>query len=562
MKGRAFLFLEAGRRVYRCQFTKDLTLIGSDADCDIVIRDKSVEGHHAQITRAGEVYTLRPLDDSDVRIDGQAVDAAYELMNGNKIGIGDTDILFAREQHEAPTTIHLVIRKPGDIAMGFWTSKSTIVIGREKGDIIIDDALLSKVHAIIENFCPNGQFLLDAHSERGTGLNGESIEARSRLLDGDTITVGGVEIEFKTTPVESREGKSAAAIAAERIAAVRRAGVNAATEAPQPMRLRNPYQRYPSKLPDPTPSPDPERSQDEPRGAPPRRARGLDLKSGLQTGIVSLNQGGRAAAPERPRPSPQRAPSSPLPSASAPRRPEPTVRPEELPRFAPRPHWGGSDKEKDKGFGSRRFEMDTRLSRGNADQSGLWYLPKGADGQAGAPPPTAPPQKPIIRPRGDKAPEPPPPQPSRQAAPERDRDMDDGMPKRAMIRRPAPGSAEVRPMAPRDLAAPVRVQEPRRYTPPPSIPPSARPAPQVAADVGPGARPDDQDRWYIPPERQKAVRQVAKPGDQPYYLPEQKGGRRRPSGEDYADEYGDRHERPEREKTKGGNTRSFNPDDR
>ncbi len=560
MKGRAFLFLEAGRRVYRCQFTKDLTLIGSDRSNDIVIRDESVEESHAQISRARDIYTLRPLGEAEVRVDGDEVEAGYELMNGNRIEIGDTDILFAREMLQAPTTVHLLIRKPGEPPMGFWTSKSTVVIGRERGDIIVDDPLLSKVHTIVENFCDGGQFLLDARSERGTGLNGESIEARHRLVDGDIITIGGIEIEFRCDPFGSDDAQDAGRLAQERIGSLRKAGafrqvasdIDGPSEAP-----RNPYQRYPSALPDADPPP-----VDQSRGYPsdtdsreriPRRARdrgSMDLKSGVETGIVNVRKAARGDRARGRRP--QRVDSQiPSERPPAPRRPDPGYEAEDLPNFKPRPHWGDPGK-RSKGFGDRPNEMDTRISLGNADDSGLWYMPGGE--------PVGPSKqlaKPIIRARGDKVPTAPPP------ASEPDTEKRSGPnPRRARIRRPAagprgPGDSPIRPMNPG--AAPAQRQS--REAPPAPAPRrrDAPEAPEVAAGDAPGARPDAEERWYIPEERKKQVRQRGK-GKDLWYQPGAKK-KKRPSGEDYDDEYGDRNERPDRDKKKGGMTQVFDGKD-
>jgi pSer/pThr/pTyr-binding forkhead associated (FHA) protein len=210
--GRAFLFLESDRRVYRCQLTKAVTLIGSGKENDIVINDGSVVGRHAQISCADNTYSLRPVECIDLKVDGHDVDGVWTLDNGQVIRIGDLEILFAREQKESSTAVHLIVRSPNTPPMGFWTCKSTVVIGREKGDLILDDPLLTRVHAVIENFCEHGQFLLDARSERGTSLNGEIIDSRRRLKNGDIIEVGSVEIEFRSQPFDSTTGRDASSL--------------------------------------------------------------------------------------------------------------------------------------------------------------------------------------------------------------------------------------------------------------------------------------------------------------------------------------------------------------
>jgi pSer/pThr/pTyr-binding forkhead associated (FHA) protein len=209
-KSRAFLFLESDGRVYRCQLTKAMTLIGSAPENDIVIHDESVHARHAQVSCANNSYTLRPLECTDLKVDGEDVEGRWELANGQQLHIGELVVLFGREQKESSAAIHLLIRRPNEPPMGFWTTKSTLLIGREKGDLILDDPQLSRVHTVIENFCEQGQFLLDARSESGTSLNGELINSRRRLKDGDLLQLGAVEIEFRSQPFESPSGKDAA----------------------------------------------------------------------------------------------------------------------------------------------------------------------------------------------------------------------------------------------------------------------------------------------------------------------------------------------------------------
>ncbi|MFT5433499.1 MAG: pSer/pThr/pTyr-binding forkhead associated (FHA) protein [Myxococcota bacterium] len=373
MKGRAFLFLESGRRVYRCQFTKNLTIIGSQDSNDIVIRDDSVAAEHAQISRADDAYTLRPLHNSELRVDGDDIESAYELINGDRIEIGNTDILFVREQAESPTTIHLIIRRGSEPPMGFWTSRSTVTIGRERGDIIIDDPLLSKVHAVIENFCDGGHFIIDARSERGTGLNGESLDARHRLVDGDTISLGSVEIEFRSKPYDHPTGRDAARLAAERIDRLRQQGSPDAVAAPAQSSIpRNPYQRYPSSLPASSAVPTPKR---------PGR---LDMRSGVTTGISEARP--RSAEPSVGNVRPSGGHNSPAPALHEPR-----------------------PAGQSRGFGNRSEQKTQISSAGNRPRTGRWYLP---DGQS-APHPVVPrtaensePNRPRIR-RPDPEPRPP-----------------------------------------------------------------------------------------------------------------------------------------------------------
>ena len=451
MSQRAFLFLQAGRLVYRCQLTKSLTLIGSAADNDIVVKDASVRPHHAQITCAGTEYTVRPRD-GEVRVDDTPVETALELASGCRIGIGEIDVLFAREQPRSPVTVHLVVHRPGMAPLGIWTARSTIVIGRQRGDLMIEDPEMSPVHAIIENFCEGGQFLLDARSEGGTELNGEAIQARNRLLDGDEIGVGDTRIQFWASAVGVPEGEEVARIQAELVK--RQSDRAPGRSAPAP---RNPYQRYASEV----------------GAAPPRRKRSMDLASGLHTGIVDTRDVERSRSSLRTR---SRAPAEPVPA-----RPRPPGR----------------------GFGSRPEEAGTTVAQTaerTADER--WYLPTSGPQRSTA-------GRPIIRPRGDRVPgeagmaaRRPPPAP---IPPMADRDLTPPSRIREPVRlRPqpvvVPGASSV--TAPRPSPAPTRgaaAPAPRdgdHWYHPASE--SRAPPPRQAPAQPPASRRFDDRRWYLP----------------------------------------------------------------
>lgn len=70
-----------------------------------------------------------------------------------------------------------------------------IVIGRAGADIALDDAKLSRKHAVIEALSRENIFLRDLASTNGTFLNGVEITSK-KLNNGDLIRVGVSELRF------------------------------------------------------------------------------------------------------------------------------------------------------------------------------------------------------------------------------------------------------------------------------------------------------------------------------------------------------------------------------
>lgn len=565
MSGRAYLFLEADRRVYRCQFTKDLTLIGSASDADIIIRDSQVLPQHAQIAATGTTFTLRRIDRSEVRVDGVRIEGPHELVAGERIGIGDTEILFVREEKLSPVCLELVIERPGDVPVGFWTAKSTVTIGRERGDLILDDPLLSRVHCVIENYCEGGQFLLDARSERGTALNGVAIDTRHLLKVGDVIQIGNIRVVVGIKTALHAPSALSSAAAQDRVAALRDRGDPDAPPRGDPSKAvpRNPYQRYPSEV---SPDPAPPALHGSHESGVPRRG-SVDLRSGVSTGIVdpSLARRLRSRDPDA---APRPAPADPSPAPRAGRR-----EPEALPRFEARPGWGDPAKNAPS---ARGFDdVSTRISHvGNEVSrergSGLWYLPQGSR----AAPTDSP--RPIIRPRGDMLPpEPPtaswdaPPRAPTSAAYDEPGPVPES--RRPIIRRPSPaGPPEFRGPTSSSAQPHVRNEAPdltigRQPEPVPSSrrADGSRHGESRHADP-PRSSSGDRDalgarageRWYTP--EHAGARQERRPGEPMYYLPETKN---RPAPRDDLEDAPKSPQGRFRRPSFGGRTQGFDPSD-
>lgn len=74
-------------------------------------------------------------------------------------------------------------------------ASAKVVLGRSKDcDVRVDDANVSRRHAELRKEGP-AWWVVDLDSTNGTELNGKRV-ARSKLSDGDTITLGGTDLVF------------------------------------------------------------------------------------------------------------------------------------------------------------------------------------------------------------------------------------------------------------------------------------------------------------------------------------------------------------------------------
>jgi hypothetical protein len=76
--------------------TTDVTVIGRNKRCDVVLADPNVSRQHAEIRREGDEYVIIDLDSTNgVHINGRGVKRA-RLADGDKLTLGTSDLRFER----------------------------------------------------------------------------------------------------------------------------------------------------------------------------------------------------------------------------------------------------------------------------------------------------------------------------------------------------------------------------------------------------------------------------------------------------------------------------------
>src|SRR5512135_2603132 len=78
------------------ELDRDVTTIGRDPTCDIVLARKFVSRRHARIVRAPEGYLLEDLQSNcGTQVEGRAVNGPTPLQDGNYIKIGNYTLIFS-----------------------------------------------------------------------------------------------------------------------------------------------------------------------------------------------------------------------------------------------------------------------------------------------------------------------------------------------------------------------------------------------------------------------------------------------------------------------------------
>lgn len=96
-----------------------------------------------------------------------------------------------KSKHESRAVLYTAGKPDGD---AIKLRRDSTIIGREKGDVLIDDTEVSSTHCQIQNI--NGSYhLFDMNSTNGTFLNKNRI-VKVKLKDGDIIMIGKTSFRF------------------------------------------------------------------------------------------------------------------------------------------------------------------------------------------------------------------------------------------------------------------------------------------------------------------------------------------------------------------------------
>ena len=174
----------------RIQIAEQRVSVGRDPRNDVHLSDQSVRPRHATIYFSGGEHIISSVSDGTILLNGTSIGSSATLDNGDTIRIGRHEMRFVRMQEISATTLQLAIcrlNEPHDVLL---TRRPELRIGRQLGEVRIDDAFISDPHCVIENPYPGLLYLTNIDAVRGTKLNGARVTTRVALQDGDTLNLG------------------------------------------------------------------------------------------------------------------------------------------------------------------------------------------------------------------------------------------------------------------------------------------------------------------------------------------------------------------------------------
>lgn len=221
--------ISPAERVY--DLLQDQIGMGRDDDNDIVLAERSVSRHHAEILYDRHDYYLVDLRSGNgTCLNGKAVHPGeHHLLRSNDIiaidpfeihfishaeneeepshvddEITDTDIIEIKMIKKVLKALDSDLVPSLQVASGtgegkriFLTPEMTILtIGRDEScGLPIVDASVSRTHATVERKW-GGWVITDLDSKNGTFINGERIREK-RLADGDQLMIGTIKVLYR-----------------------------------------------------------------------------------------------------------------------------------------------------------------------------------------------------------------------------------------------------------------------------------------------------------------------------------------------------------------------------
>lgn len=178
---------ESGKEPKLYTLTTDRLRIGRQSDNDIVLENRLVSRHHAELEKRGLDYYILPAPNvsNPLLLDGRPVMEPTLLRHGAKIRIGG---------YAAGEMIALDYLSPDSEVASHqkiqFTENRLMSIGRDEGNAIVLPAPnVSRFHAEVEKVGQRYR-VRDLRSSNGTYVNGKSVTGETWVNRGDAIQIG------------------------------------------------------------------------------------------------------------------------------------------------------------------------------------------------------------------------------------------------------------------------------------------------------------------------------------------------------------------------------------
>ena len=197
------MFVEDEGLVHRFRLDQGEVRIGRDQSNDIWIDSPAVRPQTCLVYARDGGHHLKVYDGAKVLLNGQAVRGLNQLYSGDRIGVGDRELLYGRDDSLPQIAVGLTVMLDGVVQYGTVYRRNRVRLGRVDADMLLGDPSVSERHMVIECYSEHGLFAFDLGGQTGTLVRGERVHERCRLYDGDIVQLGQVSLRIHLLPAEA-----------------------------------------------------------------------------------------------------------------------------------------------------------------------------------------------------------------------------------------------------------------------------------------------------------------------------------------------------------------------
>lgn len=195
--------MEDDGRVYRFDLAESSVRIGRDQSNDIWIDSPAVRPQTCLVYHRDGAHHLKVFEGARVLLNGQAVRGLNRLYSGDRIGVGDRELLYGRDDSPAQVAVGLTVMLDGELRHAVTYRRTRIQIGRRDADLVLDDDSVADAQVMVECYSDVALYAVDLVGRDGTAKNGKCFEDRCVLHDGDLLQFGRVALRVTILPLEA-----------------------------------------------------------------------------------------------------------------------------------------------------------------------------------------------------------------------------------------------------------------------------------------------------------------------------------------------------------------------
>lgn len=197
------MFVEDDGLILRFQLETGDVRIGRDQSNDIWIDSPAVRPQTCLVYHRDGDHNLKIFEGAKVVLNGQIVRGLQRLYSGDRIGVGDRELTYARDDAPAQVAVGLTVLLDGEVKHGLAYRRTRVKIGRRDADLVLDDPSVADGQLVIESYSDQAFYAFDLGSEVATTVNGKPLRERCRLRDGDVIAFGRAALRVSLLPAEA-----------------------------------------------------------------------------------------------------------------------------------------------------------------------------------------------------------------------------------------------------------------------------------------------------------------------------------------------------------------------